>query len=153
MVAHSVMYDAAVAGGFGGQFLRKTVVFDGGAGSGAVGAVALFTVTSAVIVKLVAVCTESLVSAGGGTISVGTPGTVDGLIAVATGTDLATGDIWYDATPTTVLDTLANAMKEYVIGDGADIQANVLVGDITDGTIAFNLWWTPLTATGNVVAA
>lgn len=153
MVAHSVMYDAAVAGGFGGQFLRKTVVFDGGAGSGAVGTVALFTVTGAVIVRLVAICTESLATGAGATISVGTPGTVDGLIAVTTGVDIDAGDIWFAAAPATVLDTLANGMLSYIIGDGADIQADILVDAITDGTIVFNLWWTPLTATGNVVAA
>jgi hypothetical protein len=27
------------------------------------------------------------------------------------------------------------------------------VDAITDGTIVFNLWWTPLTSTANVVAA
>lgn len=131
----------------------KSIAFDGTAGKGAVGVVPLFTVTGAVSFRLIGICTEGLVSAGGGTISVGTPGTVDGLIAVTTGTDLATGDIWTDGTPTTVLDTLSNSAKDYVIGDGADIQANVLVGDITDGTLVFTVAWKPLTAGASVVAA
>jgi hypothetical protein len=153
MVKASVMYDAAVGGGFGSQYLSKTVAFDGGAGSGAVGTVALFTVTGAVIVRLVAICTENLATGAGATISVGTPGTVDGLIAVTTGVDIDAGDIWFAAAPATVLDTLANGMLSYIIGDGADIQADILVDAITDGTIVFNLWWTPLTSTANVVAA
>lgn len=142
----------AAAGGFGWAVLRKTVAFDGAAGSGAVGAVALFTVTGAVIVRLVPICTEDLVCGAGATISVGTAATVAGLIAVTGATDIDAGDIWFAAAPATVLDTLTNSMTEMVIGDGADIQADVLVDDITDGTIVFALWWTPVTSNGLVVA-
>lgn len=149
----TVAYDADVAGGWGNKLVTKTVAFAGGVGTGAVGVVPLFTVTGAVIVRLVAICTENLATGAGATISVGTPGAVDGLIAVTTGVDIDAGDIWFAAAPATVLDTLANAMLEYVIGDGADIQADVLVDAITDGTITFTCWYTPLTVGAAVVAA
>lgn len=144
---------ALTAMGFAQNMAYKAVAFDGGAGSGAVGTVALFTVTGAAIVRIIAICTESLVTGAGATISVGTAGTVDGIIAVTTGVDIDAGDIWFAAAPATVLDTLANAELGFVIGDGADIQANVLVDAITDGTIAFTCFWTPLTPGATVVAA
>jgi len=130
--------------------VRRIVAFTGAAGLGAVGTVALYTVTGAVGFKLTAICTENLVSAGGGTISVDTAGAVAGVIAVTTATDIDVGDIWFAAAPATVLDTVANAELEFVIDDGADLQANVLVGDITDGTIEFNIIWWPLTTNGRV---
>ena len=139
--------------GLGYGFLRKTVAFDGGAGSGAVGTVALFTVTGAIAFRLVAICTENLATGAGATISVGTPAAVAGIIAVTTGVDIDAGDIWFAAAPATVLDTLTNGMLEMVIGDGADIQADILVDAVSDGTIAFNLFWTPLSAGATVVAA
>ena len=142
------------ASGLGYGFLRKTVAFDGTAGVGAVGKVALFTVTGAVAYRLIAICTESLDTGAGATISVGVAGgAVDGIIAVTTGVDLDAGEIWFDATPTTKQDTLANSMIEQVIGDGADIEADILVDAVTDGTIAFNLFWTPLSTGATVVAA
>jgi hypothetical protein len=52
-----------------------------------------------------------------------------------------------------VLDTIANGMLSYVIGDGADIQGDVKTGTISDGTIEFTAWWTPLTAGATFVAA
>jgi len=139
--------------GFGKAFLRKIVTFDAGAGTGAVGAVPLFTVTGAVAIRLVAICTTIIATQAGATISVGTPAAVDGIIAVTTGVDIDAGDIWFAAAPATVLDTLANSMIEMVIGDEANIQGNVLVDTIDSGVIEFNLWWTPLSATGAVVTA
>jgi len=77
---------------------------------------------------------------------------VDGIIAVTTGVDIDAGDIWFAAAPATVLDTIANAMLEFVIGDGADIQANVLVDTVDSGVIEFRCFWTPLTVGASVVA-
>lgn len=133
--------------------LRKTVAFTGAAGLGAVGTVALFTVTGAVTAHLLAICTESLATGAGATISVGTPAAVAGMIGVTIGIDIDIGEIWYAGAPATVLDTLGNSLLEYVIGNGADIQANVLVNPITDGTIVFNLWWMPLIDGASVVVA
>jgi hypothetical protein len=139
--------------GYGEFVARKTVTFDAGAGSGAVGTVALFTVTGAVIVRLVAICTVDLTIAAGATLEVGTAGTVDGLIAQTAGDAIDAGEIWFAAAPATVLDTLANGMLSYIIGDGADIIATVGTDAINTGTIVFTVFWTPLTANGAVVAA
>ena len=146
-------YDSDGVGQFGYDMARQEITFDAGAGSGAVGAVPLFTVTGAVAFNLSAICTTIIATQAGATISVGTAATVDGIIAVTTGVDIDAGDIWFAAAPATVLDTIANAMLEFVIGDGADIQANVLVDTIDSGVIEFRCFWTPLSASASVVAA
>ena len=149
----SAWYDPDGVGQFGSNVASKVVTFDAGAGTGAVAAVPLFTVTGAVAFNLSAICTVILATQAGATISVGTPATVDGIIAVTTGVDIDAGDIWFAAAPATVLDTVANAMLEFVIGDGADIQGNVLVDTIDSGAIEFRCFWTPLTVGASVVAA
>ena len=149
----SAWYDKDGVGQFGADVAVQEITFDAGAGSGAIGAIALFTVTGAVAFNLSAICTTIVATAGGATISVGTAGEVDGIIAVTTGVDIDAGDIWFAAAPATVFDTIANAMLEFVIGDGADIQANVLVAAFNSGVIEFRCFWTPLTDGATVVAA
>jgi hypothetical protein len=149
----SAWYDVDGVGQLGADVAVQEVTFDAGAGSGAVGAIALFTVTGAVAFNLTAICTTILATEAGATISVGTPGAVAGIIAVTTGVDIDEGDIWFAAAPATVLDTMANALLEFVIGDGANIQANVLVDAINSGVIEFRCFWTPLTDGASVVAA
>ena len=148
----AVINAAGLAGGFGSGMARKVMAFTGAAGLGAVGAVPLFTVTGAVAFRITAICTEDLVCGAGATLSVGTPATVAGVIGVTGAADIDNGDIWFAAAPATVLDTLANSMLAFVIGDGADIQGNVLVDAISDGTIEFTVFWTALTANGAVAA-
>ena len=149
----SAWYDGSGAGQLGSNVASKVVTFDAGAGSGAVGQIPLFTVTGAVTFNLTAICTTLLATQAGATISVGTAATVDGIIAVTTGVDIDAGDIWFAAAPATVLDTMANSLLEFTIGDGADIQANVLVDTIDSGVIEFRCFWTPLTVGASVVAA
>ena len=149
----SSWYDPSGAGQLGSDVASKVVTFAAGVGTGAVGVVPLFTVTGAVAFNLTAICTVILATEAGATISVGTPGAVAGIIGVTTGVDIDAGDIWFAAAPATVLDTMANALLEFVIGDGADIQADVLVDDINTGVIEFRCFWTPLTVGASVVAA
>lgn len=128
----------------------KTVEFDGQAGNGAIGTVALLTVTGAVKLKLYAICTETLV--GAATLSAGTAGEPVGIIAqIADATQLAVGEIWWDGTPTTLLDDDANIPFK-VIGDGADIILTIAAAAITDGTIAFRAEWQPVTQGSTLVA-
>jgi hypothetical protein len=130
----------------------KTVAFDGGAGSGGIGTVALFTVTGAVKIKITAICTETLV--GAATLECGYAGTTNGIIAqIANATALIAGEIWYDATPTTVVDTVANGELQFILGNGQDLYLTVGAANITDGTITFKIVWEPLTSNGAVVAA
>jgi len=137
--------------GFGQQMARKVVAFDGALGNGQIGTVALFTVTGAVAIRITAICTETLV--GAATLECGTAGATAGIIAqIPDATALLIGEIWYDATPTTTLDTLAASQLAFVIGDAADIILTVGAANITDGTIEFTVFWTPLSAAGVVTA-
>ncbi len=136
----------------GGRKVSKTVEFDGAAGSGAVGTVALFTVTGNVAFRILAYCTEDLVSGGGGTCEVGVAGNTPGLIAQTTATAIDNGEIWYNNTPVAGVTAVTN-IAQYVIANGADIILTVGTGDVTDGTITFDLYFTPLSSTGTVVAA
>ena len=135
-----------------GAMARKTAVFAVGAGTGSIGTFALFTVTGAVKFGIIATCSETLV--GAATLECGVTGTTAGIIAqIAAATDLITGEIWADATPTLKLDTLANSQLDFVIADGADIFLTIGAANLTDGTIDFNVVWWPLNATGSIVAA
>ena len=135
------------------EFLaRKTAAFTSGAGTGDIGTFALFTVTGAVKFSIIATCSETIV--GAATLECGITGTTAGIIAqIVDATDLLAGEIWADATPTLKLDTVANSELSFVIADGADIFLTIGAANITDGTITFNVVWSPVNATGNVVAA
>jgi len=137
---------------FGQYKVNKTIEFDGEAGSGAVGTVALFTVTGAVHVVVVGYCTEDLTEAGAtATISVGITGATAALIALVNAVDIDVGEIWFDATPADVkaLTSLGGAF----VGGGEDIFATIAAQNVDDGTIDFCCFWTPLSADGNVVPA
>lgn len=144
-------YYLGSAAGLGMQAIRKEVALDGSTGGGEVGTVALFTVTGSIIGRLLAICTETLVGATA-TIEVGITGATGGIIAQTTGTLIAAGEIWHDATPDSDFEALT-VMSESVIAGGADIFATVGTADLTDGTLVFMLFWIPLTDDANVVAA
>jgi hypothetical protein len=131
---------------FGQYVVRKTVEFAAGT-TGAVGNHDIFTVTGAAHVVLVAYCTEDLVGAGA-TISVGTDDDVDCLVAVTTAEDIDDGEIWFDNAPS---ECEANSS----IG-GAWVYDNlsydVLVAPISDGTVVFVCFWTPVSDGATVVA-
>ena len=79
--------------------VTKTVTFDGGSGSGAVGTVAIFTVTGGVWLQHMSVrCTTDLAGATA-TVEMGVSGNTASLVAQTTATDIDDGDWWHDATP------------------------------------------------------
>ena len=127
---------------------RKNVAFDGSAGNGAIGTVALFTVTGTVLVKITPVCTENLVDATA-TIEVGISGDTATLIAQTTGTDVDANEIWHDATPDADIEA-ASVMKEFIITNGQDIILTVATAAVSDGTIDFFCFWEALSADGYV---
>jgi len=134
---------------FGSKRCNKVVAFTGGAGLGAVGTVALFTVTNAALVTIIGICTEDLAEAGAtATISVGTAAAPTGIIAQINAVDLDVGELWIDATPA-VLEAYGTGTS-FFIGDGADIILTVGAQNVTDGTVDFVCFWTPLTANGLV---
>lgn len=135
-----------------GALARKTANFTAGAGTGNVGTFALFTVTGAVQFNIIASCSDTIV--GAGSLECGFAGTTNGIIAqIADATDLATGEFWYDSTPTTVFDTVANIELSFGLGNGQDIFLTIGGTNITDGTIDFNVIWWPLNDAGSIVAA
>ena len=138
------------AAGLGEFACRKTVEFetDTPVGSQDV-AIPLFTVTGAAITLTIAVCTENL--AGGGTVEVGTTANPASIIAQTAAANIDIGEVWVDATPN-VLECWTTAWG-CMIGDGADIELLPRTDDVTDGTLVFTCFWTPLTDTGNVTAA
>lgn len=141
------------AGGFGEGTAIETVAFDGGAGNGAVGTVALFAVTGSVVVRIVCVCTESLVEGvGGGTIEVGITGATANVIAQTASAAIAAGEIWHDASPDAEIENLS-VMAERIVSDGNDIFATIANQAVTDGTLVFRAFWTPITADARLVAA
>ncbi len=137
----------------------KTVTFAGatpnaiGDHDGTGDPVTLYTVTGDVIVKIIAVCTTSLSFDANATIEVGIAG---GLEIIAT-TDLtvaglAAREIWHDATPDSEIELLS-VEKDFIITDGNDITLDCDIANVKTGVIAFYCYWTPLSLTGDVVAA
>jgi len=130
----------------------KTAEFTAGVGTGDIGTFALFTVTGAVRAKITAICTDTLV--GAATLECGYATATAVIIAqIADATALATGELWYDATPTTVFDAESDAALEFVLGDGQDIFLTIGAANLTDGTVVFKVVWEPLTPGAAVVAA
>ena len=140
-------------GGLGTELLRQVITLDGGAGSGAVGTVALFTITGTVLIRLIAVCTTNIVEGvGGGTIEVGIASATAAIVAQTTSTNLIANEIWHDATPDAEIEA-ASVLREFIISDGNDIILTVAGQDVTGGVIGFYLAYVPLSGDGAVVAA
>ena len=149
-MSKNVFHSAAGFGMFGEQ---KTVSFDGATGSGEVGTVDLFDVAGSVIVRLVCICTETLVeTVGGGTVEVGITGSTAVIIAQTVSTAVEIGEIWHDAAPDADYELLS-VMAEFVLSDDLEIFLTVAGQDVTDGTLVFQAFWTPITAGASVVAA
>ena len=122
---------------------QKTITFDGTAGNGATGTVNLFTLqTRILVVDMVPYCTSNLVSAGGGTLSLGTASNPTVMIAATTATDIDSGEFWFDTTPAAD-EAVSATCKE--LGVTGDIILTVGTADITGGTIEFDLYWMALT--------
>jgi len=134
------------------RYAEKVATFDGGAGTGATGTFALFTITGTIIARVIAVCTTTLVSAGGGDIEVGGTGNTDALIANTTATDIDSEEIWHDATPDSGIE-LSSVGAENIFAEGLNIFATIATGNITAGVIKFYVIWKPVSADGNLVVA
>ncbi len=140
-------------GGFGRELVTKTAEFSDGAGTGQAGTFALFTVTGDVIVRVVAVCTNTLIEGvTGGTIEIGVTGSTAVIIAQTVSDTIAVTEIWHDATADSDIEAMS-VMSDVIIAAGLDIFATIGAQTITDGTLAFYCFWTPLSADGAVVAA
>lgn len=140
--------------------VRKTVAFDGGAGNGAVGTVAVFTTTGRVHVARASVfATEALVDAGGATaatLNIGVTGQV-GLFTDDTplnpADDFAINSWWrFDG-----IALAAGSFGNTATGRGYDIAADVILTianeAINNGTLVIDMWYYPVTDDGTLVPA
>lgn len=133
--------------------VTKSVTFDGGAGSGAVGTVNLFTVTGGVDVSLEAFCTTLLTEAGAtATIEIGISGNTAFIIAQTNAVDIDADEIWHDATPDSTIELTSDASKDITIY-GSNIIATIGTQNITAGVIEFSVLYTPRTSGASLVEA
>lgn len=117
--------------------------------TGATGATTLFTVTGCVAVRVFGVCGLTLV--GAATLEVGITGAVAIVLArIADATDLATDEIYTDATPTTKVEAMPSRL---IIGNGQDIIQTIGSTALTAGILTYYCVWAPISTDGNVVAA
>ena len=144
---------AHATGPFGSYRRDKKIEFTGAAGLGLAGSpVPLFTVTGSVWVHVVGFCTENLAESGAtATISVGISTDTAGLIAVTNGVNIDNGEVWFDGTPA-AMEVLAGWGGAFIAG-GNDIIGTVAAANVTDGTLTFVCFWTPLSSDGLVVAS
>lgn len=118
--------------------LQKTITFDGGAGSGAVGQVPVFTVTGVIrVIRILARTTASLTSGGSATVSLGHATSVAAFIAATAFGNLVNNRYWLSATPGNTLLQTPSALKDVVMF--TNITMDVLVASVTGGSIAFDL--------------
>ena len=102
----------------------------------------IFIVTGVVHVKITAHCTGNLAGATA-TVQLGVESATTNMIGVTTGTDMVAEELWYDTSPTTQIDTPANANIERII-NGLDIGYEVVTAALTSGSIQFICEWKPL---------
>lgn len=147
-----------------GGTARKTVTFTGAAGAGAVGTVAVFTVSGRVMVTVIgAYCTTLLTEAGAtSTIKLGTATDDDRYIANPTGgvTDIDAGEWWGGTTPVAGSIDILSASGS---GAATPDQSGILTSEsiiLTIGAQACNAGvldvyciWEPLSAGATLVAA
>lgn len=138
--------------------VRKTIAFDGTAGNGAVGTVALFTTTGRVMVQYVTkYCTETLEEAGAtATIVLGTAGDTNCLGKVINATSL-TANSWWGYSSVVADAPYVVGEAEADAGGALAIDGNVIltVGaqNVTNGTIVIDIWYYPITDDGALAAA
>lgn len=135
-----------------GEVITKEVTYTNGVnengdfdGTGA--AETLFTVTGSVAVRVWGECSTDLVSTGG-SLEVGISGNTPALIPVTTASDIDAGEVWNDATPSSV-----KALGGYQqLTNGTDIVASVATADISAGVIKYYCSFVVLSSDGAVAA-
>ena len=111
----------------------------------------LFTVTGDVEVGIIGVCTVDLVSAGGGTVSVGPTDNTTLFMAALTATGLDANEVWVDATP--AIGKPLDSLSFYIVGNGEDIVEATATADITAGQVYYLALWRPISSGSTLVAA
>lgn len=116
----------------------------------------VFTVTGMVRAYLWVECADTLTDAADGAdIQLGYEGATDALIGATGaagkgGSTISTGELWYDTSPTTQVDTPANVIFDRVLS-GLDIGYEITGAALTGGTLVFHCVWEPLSIGASVV--
>lgn len=123
------------------------ITFTGLTGFGLVNeAVTLARVTGRVLITNMGVyCVTSLAGATA-TISLGSAGNTDAIIAATTATEIDSGEWWQDMSPAQQVDT---AIKDTLL-DAGGLQYEALVANISGGVLDIYLFWLPLSIDGNL---
>ena len=124
---------------------RKTVTFDGGSGSGAVGTVAVGTVTGSVLITHMAVRCKTLLAGATATVELGSANNTAALIAQTTATDIDADEFWRDATPEA---EISPAIADAAVG--ADLIITVGTAAVSAGVLEIVYFWIPMSDDGNL---
>lgn len=129
-------------------FVRKTITFDGAAGTGAVGAVPIFTTTGEVLIKsIVPICGTDLTEGGAtATLALGVTGSVSLFVAATTATTIDAGEFWMSTTATAAGMAVPAACKDIAITE--NIIGTVAAQAVATGAITFNVIYLPLSSDG-----
>ena len=112
----------------------------------------VFTVTGVVRMRTWIEVTGNVGSAGdGATVSYGTETAATDWIGATAEDALDSGELWYDTSPTTKVDTYANVVMDYVV-NGLDVGYDIDGEALNAGSMVFHCVWEPLSSTGNVAA-
>lgn len=145
-----------------GQLTQVTQTWTFVAGTtGAVAAHTVYTITGRVFVDLLTCfCTSTLTSGGTPAITLGTTSAVTGFLTAPTGgaPGIVTNDWWLTAvTPQLVGGPVDVVTGGTVVSSRHKVLAENIVLDIpvstvTGGTLIFDIWYTPITSDGALVA-
>ena len=123
----------------------KTVTFDGGTGTGAIGTVAIATVTGRVQIMTGSAYCSTLLAGATATVELGVATATAGLIAQTTATDIDAAEYWQDTTPETKISPLITNVA--VTGN---IILTVGTAGVDSGVLEFVFYWLPESASGNL---
>jgi hypothetical protein len=127
--------------------------YDFAVDTGAQAAYTVFTVTGEVLIHAVFGICEDAFTGAGALIELGVSGNTAVFVAQTTAADLIANEIWHDATPTATVENIDITGLSFVVANGQDIDLLISGGNVTAGKVNLYCIWSPLSATGNVVAA
>jgi hypothetical protein len=119
--------------------------------TGAVGTHEILTLSGMVRLRILVECLTNL--AGGGSIQLGVAGTTNSFIASTTATDIDSGEIWIDATPTETNGNTSSLILDKIVCGGLDVGYEVTGDTITSGALIFHIWYELLNGSAAVVVA
>lgn len=150
-VAKSFMRIPSVPRGQPGE-IWSTVTFDAVDGISGTPIVVYDLTGHVVISELLVTCSVLLLSAGGGTLALGTATNTGGMIAATTATDIDANELWVDTAPDPSTFPIHSAAAAFG-GDIVlceDLILTIATADITAGVLNFFAVYEPITDNGRL---